>query len=447
MQSIDSWGGVYRFPLNLARIGAHLLSLGHSVKFLDLQADSRSDLRGALLEFDPDLCILSSGFPSMRFDSRTASKVKQILPTTHVSTFGVVPTLLKERFFSHETWGFEIFFDSIVIGGDPAFGYESIFNADLEFSPRIFKGSMQKTKSIETANARYLFDHSLYKSPFTNGTSTYVEGTYGCPFRCSFCVVPELYEGEFSKRTAEDIVKEFEFVIKNNDVSQITLWDEGTTFHKAFIRDVCNGLIELRKSNNVKFRNFSWTTRSTTSLLDEEIVEKMALSGLSGITLGIESFDDRILKSIEKNISRETNKNAIQLLAKYGIISIGHIILGHIDDTRDSIENTIFGAINSGLNFAQFYCSVPYPGTKLHRLATEHDLIRVKDLTKFELSNPIMDTLGGVSHIHLHKLRSKAIKLFWTDKRWEMLNTLINNGSGIVEEKRRVFLNWSSETP
>jgi radical SAM superfamily enzyme YgiQ (UPF0313 family) len=381
----------------------------------------------------------------MGIDSQTAREVKKILPSAHVSTFGVAPTLLKESFFDFETWSFEISFDSIVIGGEPAIGYELILSADFR-APRVVKGSMDKVKAINTQSSRYLFDHSLYKSPFTNENATYIEGTYGCPFSCSFCVVPELYEKKFSKRTAEAIVNEFKFVIENNDVSQITLWDEGTTFQRRFIKELCNGLIELKKSNDPKFRNFVWTTRSTTALLDEEIVEKMALSGLSGITLGIESFDDKILQSIEKNISLETNNNAIKLLSKFGIISIGHIILGHINDTKDTIENTISSAVNSDLNFAQFYCSVPYPGTTLHKLASEHDLIRVKDLTKYELSNPIMDTLGGVSYLDLDFYRSKALELFWTEDRWSRLNKLIKRGSGIGNVKKNVFLDWNSKT-
>src|SRR6185369_11270760 len=162
--------------------------------------------------------------------------------------------------------------------------------------------------------------------------------------------------------------------------------------------------------------------------------------------LGIESFDEEILESIEKNISLETNRNAIKLLSKFGIISIGHIILGHINDTRESIENTISSAVRSDLNFAQFYCSVPYPGTKLNSMATQRDLIRIKDLTKYELSNPIMDTLGGVSYRDVARYRAKATRLFWTDERWRRLNTLINRGGGVGAAKKQAFLSWNSKT-
>lgn len=446
MQSINSWGGVYRFPLNLARIASHLMSLGHNVKFIDLQADKNADLKDTLLAFRPDLCILSSGFPSMQIDSDTAKEIKKILPDCVVSTFGVAPTLLDQSFFNYETWGFDISFDAIVSGGEPALGYEDLLQLNKVSAGTIIKSSMKKIKSIDTTYSRKLFNHNLYKSPFTGLNSTYIEGSYGCPYKCSYCVVPVLYEGHFSKRSTQDIVNEFKFVIENNDVSQITLWDEGTTFQKGLIRELCEGLIELKKSNICKFKNFIWTTRSTTALLDEEIVEKLSLSGLSGITLGIESFDDNILHSIEKGISLETNNNAIKMLSKHGIISIGHIILGHINDTKESIERTIHGAISSELNFAQFYCAVPYPGTKLHKLALENNLIRVSDLTKYELSNPIMDTLGGLSYQEIDEYRKMATDLFWSEERWNNLNNLINTGAEISDEKRKLFLNWNIQS-
>lgn len=444
MQSIDSWGGVYRFPLNLSRIGAHLLSLDYSVKFIDLQADRDAKLKRTLLDYKPDLCVLSSGFPSMRVDSDTAKTIKATLPTTKVSTFGVAPTLLNDSFFNNINWGFRIHFDFIVTGGEPAVGYEKVLDVGLNKVSKITESNLQKIKSIDTKSARYLFNHTLYKSPFTDKKSTYIEGTYGCPYSCSFCVVPVLFGGRFSKRTAQDIVDEFRYVIENDNIQQITLWDEGTTFEKQFIIDLCDRLIEMRKSENPKLKNFVWTTRSTTALLDDDVVKKLALSGLSGITLGIESFDEDILDTVEKEISLETNFKAIKLLTKYNIISIGHIILGHLSDTKESVERTIDGAINSGLNFAQFYCAVPYPGTKLYNSAIENNLIRVTDLTKYELSNPIMDTLGGLTHKEIGKYRNLATKRFWTKERWNNLNKLINTGQGITtSDKREIFLSWN----
>lgn len=439
MQSIDSWGGVYRFPLNLSRIAAHLINLGKIVKFIDLQADNDANLKETLLEFKPELCILSCGFPSMLHDSNTAKEIKYILPSTHVSTFGVPPTLLENDFFNKATWGFDIHFDSIVYGGEPSFGYEELLKVSGTKPKKKYYGGLQKFSTLDTKISRKIFPHSLYKSPFTGQNATYIEGSFGCPYTCSFCVVPVLYDRKFSKRTPEDIVEEFKFAIEYNNVQQITLWDEGTTFQKSFINELCDRLIELRKGANPKFKNFIWTTRSTTALIDEKIVNKLALSGLSGITLGIESFDQNILSNIGKSISISSNLKAIELLSKYNIISIGHIILGHLHETKKTIERTIQAAIESKLSFAQFYCAVPYPNTTLHKSALRHNLIRVKDLTLYELSNPIMDTLGGLTYQDIGNYRKSATRNFWSEARWSNLNQLINTKNKIKSQK---FTSW-----
>lgn len=411
MQQVGSWGGVFRFPLNLARIGAHLLSLNHEVRAVDLQADARVNLRGILLEFRPDLCILSCGFPSMYHDSTTAGRIKEILPSAHVSTFGVVPTLMKERFLME--WDFPIFFDSVVFGGEPAFGYEELISENLK---KEFVYSIPgKFKNIKTEKARSLFNNSIYKSPFTGEIQTYIEGSYGCPHQCTFCVVPQLYNGKFAKRDAGDILNEFQHVIEQNDVQQISLWDEGTTFQRNQVVEICEGLKELRRSPDPKFRSFQWSTRSTTALLDEELVFLMKDAGLSGITLGIESFDEQILSSTNKGTTLEDNERAVRFLKKAGVISIGHIVLGLPEETRESAERTIQGAINSGLDVAQFYCAVPYPSTPLHAQAIKEGLIRVHDLTDYELCNPIIDT-RSLSFTEVGDLRKKAMREFYANR-------------------------------
>jgi anaerobic magnesium-protoporphyrin IX monomethyl ester cyclase len=441
MQSIASWGGVYRFPLNLARIGAHLSSLGHKVHFTDLQADPQAKLARELDLFSPDLCILTSGFPSMQNDAQTATQIKKYAPATHVSTFGPAPTLLSESFFAPGTWGFETGFDSIVTGGEPALGYERLLG-QLSAPPKLLDSQMTKVKTVETFRARKFFPHELYRSSFTGERATYIEGTYGCPFRCPYCVVPALYNGRFSKRSVSDIVNEFKYVIAENGVNHITLWDEGTTFNRAFTTELCEALTDLRNGPDPLFHHFVWTTRSTAALIDRDLVFKMKASGLSGITLGLESFDDAILQQIGKDADARQNEQAINLLAEAGIISIGHVILGHLNETSQSIQKTIAAVIASNLAYAQFYCAVPYPGTKLYEEADAAGLIRERDLLKYELCNPIMNTYGKVSHTRVGAYRAQATKKFWTRARWSRLNLLIHRGSGITGSTRKKILSW-----
>lgn len=443
MQSINSWGGAFRFPLELAKIASALLKKGNTVKFIDLQANSNLLIEEEIRSFCPDICITSCGFPSMKHDSSLARKIKEIDGSIHVSTFGVVPSLLKEGFFKKEKWGFNIYFDSAISGSNVASAYASILN-EIHFKLDSVLDSFQyrENNDNDILVSSHLFNYNMYRSPFNGEKSVYIEGNSGCPFNCDFCVVPTYYGKRYNKRSPQKIVQEVKHYIDVYGVCQFTLWDEGSTFNKRFLKELCGGLIFLRRSHR-KYSKFIWNTRSTTSLIDKDVVDMLASSGLTGLTMGIESFDEAILKSIDKRVSVDTSLRAIELLKRKEIISIGHIILGHMNDSPKTIEHTINSVVSSDLDFAQFYCLVPYPGTPLFNMATKLDLIREFDLTKYELSNPIMNTLRGVSHNQVGEYRTIARDLFWNVSRKKRFNSLIEKQCDNSTLKFDELLSWN----
>ena len=93
----------------------------------------------------------------------------------------------------------------------------------------------------------------------------------------------------------------------------------------------------------------------TTVLLDEEIVDLMKRSGMSGITLGLESFDENVLTSTGKGTTVANNVRAINLLKAAGIISIGHIVLGLPEETWESAETTTEQVIRSNPDYPLAY--------------------------------------------------------------------------------------------
>ena len=79
-------------------------------------------------------------------------------------------------------------------------------------------------------------------------------------------------------------------------------------------------------------------------------------------------------------------------------------------------------------------------------LASSLNLIKVKDLTKYELSNPIMDTRYGVSYKEVGEYRNSASKLFWTKERWQKITELLRL-RGLPNNINPISLqNWTAET-
>lgn len=407
-QSINSWGGVNRFPLNLNYIGSYMSQLGAEVIGLDLRANPNTNFEKLLKDFTPTHAILSSGFPSMRVDNKTAKKIKEILPSCHVSTFGAASSSLSHNFFS--SWNFKIYFDSIIGTGDWLEGYKQL----------IFEGKTSKIISIPIAKSylqpkikfQMFFNPHDYVGPFTGKRHIYVAGSTGCKFKCSFCLVPILYGPHvYYERSVNDILEEIELLVKEHGTEEIVLWDEGTTQQTDMLDRLCDGFIELQK----KEIQFTWSTRSTVSLIvkNPDLVKKMRQSQMTGITLGLESFDEAILKATGKGTTVFQNREAVKILHENDIKVIGHVILGLPDDSEDSIKKTIEESLKlkDYIDVLQFYCCTPYPGTALYDLVEENNLLKPNlDLTELELNNATMSTLKGVSWQRVQEWRNYAME-------------------------------------
>ena len=55
-----------------------------------------------------------------------------------------------------------------------------------------------------------------------------------------------------------------------------------------------------------------------------------------------------------------------------GINVIGNYIFGLPDDTHETMQETLDLAIEANCEFANFYCAMAYPGSKLYPMAAEH---------------------------------------------------------------------------
>ena len=66
----------------------------------------------------------------------------------------------------------------------------------------------------------------------------------GCPFACTFCTAPTMYQKRFKARSPEKIVEEMEFLIKEYNVREFVFQDENITFNMDRIEAVADLIIE-----------------------------------------------------------------------------------------------------------------------------------------------------------------------------------------------------------
>jgi radical SAM superfamily enzyme YgiQ (UPF0313 family) len=91
----------------------------------------------------------------------------------------------------------------------------------------------------------------------------------------------------------------------------------------------------------------------------------MRRAGCWQVSLGVESGDPAVLAATCKGVTLDEVRSAVAALRGAGVESRGFFMLGLPGDTEGSMERTVSFALELGLDVAQFYVAVPYPGSEM----------------------------------------------------------------------------------
>jgi radical SAM superfamily enzyme YgiQ (UPF0313 family) len=95
----------------------------------------------------------------------------------------------------------------------------------------------------------------------------------------------------------------------------------------------------------------------------------MKKAGINWLALGIESANSGVRDGASKQMRIKDIKNVVKDIQDAGIRVIGNFIFGLPDDTLETMEETLDMAIELNCEFANFYCAMAYPGSKLYKIA------------------------------------------------------------------------------
>ena len=146
--------------------------------------------------------------------------------------------------------------------------------------------------------------------------------------------------------------------------------------------------------------------------LSDDLLRVMKDAGCITMFLGVESADQQMLDSTNKNITIDKIRQAFKLSQEHKIRTIASVVLGMPGDTRDSINRTVKFVRELNPSYAVFSLATPYPGTKFYKESVEKNIIKVKDWSKYTLLAPVMDTVD-CSLEELKKLQYKAFRNFY----------------------------------
>lgn len=177
----------------------------------------------------------------------------------------------------------------------------------------------------------------------------------GCPFQCAYCANVH-WQRKWRATTAPELVKRIEGWIDDFGVEYIRFYDDLFTANKAWVLEVCR----LLKKNKIKVK-FRVLVRAGT---DKEVLKALSEVGCEAVGFGIESGSDKILKRINKQITRKQIIDTIKVCRKLKLWIVGAFIISLPDETKEDYKQTL--SLAPMLDTFQTNIQIIFPYTPLY---------------------------------------------------------------------------------
>ena len=203
----------------------------------------------------------------------------------------------------------------------------------------------------------------------------------GCPFKCHYCHISKEDDdhvagplGELRLKSIDRVMLELQ-TMKDLGVKYVYFEDDSLFAKKKRAYTLFKGVAEMGLDlSDVNGINVCHLQKNTGDRLDMdmEFLEVIAEAGFHMLHLPFESASQRMLKKYSTskwNPDKTDIEQMIRACLSVGIKTAGNYMIGYPDETLEEIFSTVMMAkrhVNQGMNHAQMFAVVPFPGTMLY---------------------------------------------------------------------------------
>lgn len=367
-------------------LAANARDHGYSVSIVDMEAQHLDAKMSAarILHDIPQLVVVvvaghqpSASTQQMVGASAVAKMVKAYLPSTRILMCGNHPSALPERTLREERVDF-------VCDGEGPATIDGLMNLDdLETIPGLVWWRGDKVIRNPLAPLIENLDKDLSGKawdllpPLTSYRShqwqcfgdlskrtpyASIYSSLGCPFKCSFCMINAFqHTNRYRRRSPESVVEELRYLYEEHGVSTVKFADEMFVLAENHYVPICQKLVNsgLGEKLNV------WCYSRVDSVKEGHL-DLMRRAGIRWLALGIESGSKYVRDGAQKALRNDDIVGVVRQIQTAGIHVIGNFIYGLEHDDLHSMQETLALATECNCEFANFYCAMPYPGSKLY---------------------------------------------------------------------------------
>lgn len=326
-------------PLGLLAVGGPLIDDGHEVRLIDadLAPTPTRALVEAVVHFDPDIVLFghsgsTSGHPVI---AEVAAAVARARPDIAIVYGGVYPTYHWREILLTEPHV------TAIVCGEGEETTRRLVRAMAERQPFGHLPGLaflSDGQPVRTAPAPLigtlddyrigweLIDHARY-SYWGGMRAVVAQFSRGCPHQCTYCG-QNLFWRRWRHRDPVAFAKELARLHREEGVKVINLADENPTSSrrawKAFLEALIDEDVDLILVGS---------TRAGDIVRDADILHLYRKAGVIRFLLGLENTDTATLERIKKGSTTATDRQAIRLLRRHGILSMATSVVGFREET------------------------------------------------------------------------------------------------------------------
>jgi anaerobic magnesium-protoporphyrin IX monomethyl ester cyclase len=155
----------------------------------------------------------------------------------------------------------------------------------------------------------------------------------GCPFRCNWCS-HSVYGMTHRRRSPKRVVAEIEWILGRYNPELLWLADDVFTIHHGWLFEFAAEMKRRRLS--VPFECITRADR-----MNEAVASTLAELGCFRVWIGSESGSQRILDAMQRGVSTQQVRSAVQLCKAHGIHTGMFLMWGYEGEEIEDIEQTI----------------------------------------------------------------------------------------------------------
>ncbi len=167
-----------------------------------------------------------------------------------------------------------------------------------------------------------------------------VQFSSGCPYRCEFCDIPELYGRNPRLKTHEQVCRELDAIVAAGPPGAIYFVDDNFIANQKAALELLPHLVEWQRRNGYRVRFACEATLNMAQ--NRKLLELMREAFFHTVFIGIETPDPEALHGMVKDQNlRLPILEAVAILNSYGMEVVSGIIMGLDQDTEGTADDIL----------------------------------------------------------------------------------------------------------